>query len=416
MRGGTGSIVVAVGLVLVSLNCVARFAGMPGVVAYLLVGLPALALLFRYGIPFLVERRPGRSIDLALAVGTLACLLIAFVVLYPLANSGRIGPGSDRDEALNTADAELLAGRYPYYPRTYLGAPVTPMPGALLLALPFHLLGNAAYQNVFWMVAFLGLLAAGVGSLRLALLTLLFSLAGSPELLKEFAIGGDFGTNAIYVLIFTQLLVWTVASARSRVMGVVAAVAFGMACSSRPNFVLLAPLVFASLTNRVGWRRAAAYLGIALLAAAGMTLPFYFHDPHNFSPLHVTTFVSDLDQKLPNARVAVYGLAVLGSLGLAVRQYARRQPAAFPADAALPSPCAAGTTEDARLFLHCALVQAVPVLAAAAIACAIEPIWSTRSAYQMPLPLRHLSAGHAYVYFLVYAWALGHARVVRPGP
>ena len=62
---------------------------------------------------------------------TALLLLALFVVVYPRVNTTTPGRGSDRDEALNLAATELLDGRYAYYPATYLGNPISPLPGAI---------------------------------------------------------------------------------------------------------------------------------------------------------------------------------------------------------------------------------------------------------------------------------------------
>ena len=94
----------------------------------------------------LTERLTRRR---ALASGATAGLGLAALSLVGC------GGGSDSDDALNLATRALLHGEYPYRIRTYLGSPATYLPGSLLLAVPFVLLGNAAYQDLFWLAAFL---------------------------------------------------------------------------------------------------------------------------------------------------------------------------------------------------------------------------------------------------------------------
>jgi len=93
-----------------------------------------------------------------------AALFVGVLTLYLYAHPridtagfriGSISIGaSDNDDAIDVAIDELRAGRYPYYPRTFLNGPLSPLPGALLLALPFYLVGDSALQNVFWIAVF----------------------------------------------------------------------------------------------------------------------------------------------------------------------------------------------------------------------------------------------------------------------
>ncbi|MDX1667485.1 MAG: hypothetical protein R3350_09660, partial [Saprospiraceae bacterium] len=70
---------------------------------------------------------------------------VSFAAIYPMADSGRLGFVSDRDEALDIAVDQLAQGHYPYYcrvlPGVHSGCPETgnaiaPLPGSLILNLP----------------------------------------------------------------------------------------------------------------------------------------------------------------------------------------------------------------------------------------------------------------------------------------
>jgi hypothetical protein len=406
MRGWGASVAVTVGLLLVSLTCIQRFLKLPGLGAYVLLAGPVLLLLVHYAVPWLAARPRPRG-DAVLALLAVVALVAVFRLLYPLANSGKLGPGSDRDDALNIGCAALLRGTYPYTARTYLDAPLTPMPGALLLALPFHLLGNAAYQNVFWLLALGLVLWRAAGALRIALLALGVGLLASPELLKEYVIGGDMGANAIYVLLAIQALLWAAPASRRGVLAGVAAGTVGLALSSRPPYLLLWPLLVVHLGTTCGWRRAAGYGALILAVAAGVTLPFYFHDTAHFSPLHVQNRVRELDAHWPYTSVVVYTLTAAAALAAAAgygRHRARLIPAPGPSRGAHPA-----------FFACAALVTAVPVLLTAGASALFEPALVARSAFQMSAALRDLSAGHLYVYFLLYAWALHVAQRVAAG-
>jgi hypothetical protein len=79
-----------------------------------------------------------------LPIALVAAIIVLFAILYPIAKGAVLGAGSDRDDALNVALSALLRGSYPYHAVTFLGNQPTPAPGALLLAMPFFLLGNSA--------------------------------------------------------------------------------------------------------------------------------------------------------------------------------------------------------------------------------------------------------------------------------
>ena len=71
----------------------------------------------------------GRRVLARLSTRTLVWLVllasvlvgVAFVVVYPIANTHAAGAGSDDDDALNLGAMALLAGRFPYAHTTYLG-------------------------------------------------------------------------------------------------------------------------------------------------------------------------------------------------------------------------------------------------------------------------------------------------------
>ena len=144
-----------VALCVPSMGVVQRYFGNWGIALYLLVGAAGLLLLVRNldSVRRWVARCSDRQI-FWLAGVTFFVILTVFLVVYPIANTGQRSGGSDSDDALNIAANELMHGRYPYSPRTYLDNPISPMPGAVLLAVPFVLLGSSVYQNLFWLFVF----------------------------------------------------------------------------------------------------------------------------------------------------------------------------------------------------------------------------------------------------------------------
>ena len=323
---------------------VQRHLGLAGVIGYLLLASAALLLLLKVRHPLArFASRITESQALWLAGLTFLLLLVAFLVVYPVADSGSFGGGSDNDDALDNAVTELLHGRYPYYPETYLGNLPAQLPGALVLAAPFVLLGTSAYQNLFWLLAFFVAMKRVFGDGRLALLLLWALLALSPVVLYEVLVGSDRLANSLYVLLAVLWMVRAISQPdRTGWKAVVPAVFLGVALASRANFLLLLPLIFAAMVRAAGWKRATAYAAITGATFLLLTLPLYLYDPPGFSPLYAAAKLDQLDPVLPSAGLLLPLAGLIVALLLAVRKPAGR--------------------ESGTLLRDCALVLALPVL------------------------------------------------------
>ncbi|MEJ2211348.1 MAG: hypothetical protein P8129_20230, partial [Anaerolineae bacterium] len=242
-------------------------------------------------------------------------LVLIFGLVYPLETAGRFSLGSDRDEALNIAAHRLLAGQYPYYERTPLGGAITPLPGAILLSLPFVLLGNSAYQNLFWLLVFLYATTRYLKDRVAALILLYIALALSPAIQYEFISGGDVLSNAIYVTVLAFVVMRAYAAgAEAKGWQTVGCLLLGIGLASRPNFYLLLPLLFALLWKQSGFRAALVGCAITILASLAVILPFYLYDPAGFSPFTAANKLSVFDRSLPSASVVIVALSVVASL------------------------------------------------------------------------------------------------------
>lgn len=297
----------ALSLLIPSTAVFQKYLGITGVVAYITIAFFALLLFAKYRyIPGKLASKVTEKQTFWLAVMTVVIVLIAFVVVYPVANSGIVGGGSDGDEALNTATTELLHGRYPYYPRTYLGNPISPLPGALLFAIPFVLLGNSAYQNFFWLIVFIIAMKSYLKDGYLALLLLWVIFALSPIVLYQFLIGSDYISNSIYILL---LMLWMVTSISQTHLSswkkALLAFLLGIGLSSRANFILLLPLIFSAMVQQVGWRSAAKYTAITIITFVVITVPFYLYDPQGFSPLHTANKLGQFQSIIPLAGLVI---------------------------------------------------------------------------------------------------------------
>jgi len=335
----------AVAIILPSLSTLYKYtreyAGVWGVLAYSVLGAIAIPFLLHLGLTRLAGRISTRAVW-CLVAATLAITIAAFATVYPYAQSRTPGGGSDADDALNIAADELSYGRYPYHQRTYLDHPISPMPGAVLLALPFRFrgMGNAAYQNLFWLAAYVVLAARLTRDIRPTFIHMAMLLVCCPGFLHQVLTGGDWATNSIYVLVFMHFMVRV--DPRSNVLRAsLAAALFGVALSSRANFVMLVPPLLAALALRYGRADAIRQIAISLSVAAAVTLPFYLHDPAGFSPLHAMSKLRQFDPFLPNAGVLIGGLTCLVAVALAFSK---------------------SNSDEAALFRNCACVLAMPVV------------------------------------------------------
>ena len=292
------TLLLATFLLLPAAYWVQRLTNSPITVLYLLIGTAGLHLVVRLSRRWLLQAVNERVATIV-ACGGLLLLIGAFLIIYPRVNCQVPNCGSDRDDALHLATGELLAGRYPYYPKTYHGNPITPMPGAILLAVPFQLLGNVAYQTFFWLIAFFWLARRLLGNTQRAVV-LCGLLLLSPAVLHEILTGGDLLTNGLYVLVLGVLAAEGISAENtSPILKTTLAILFGLSLSSRVNFALFAPLVIAYMDHHGGRKRAINYGILITLTAIGITLPFYWTDPAHFAPLQRTSELSDLDLVIP---------------------------------------------------------------------------------------------------------------------
>lgn len=232
---------------------------------------------------------PGRWL-----IGLAGLAILGFVILHPLSHSGRFGVGTDREDALNIAIDAIWHGQYPYRLRTYLGRPITPMPGALLLAMPFRLVaGTAAWQNLLWVPAFFIFIFQFFGGRPGAVAFGLCCFLLQPAVMQDVVTGGDYIANCIYASIALWLASRALNDPSASWLSLIARFAFlGVAIASRPPYAIL-PLIPAVSALRLGCdpKRVSLAIAVTCAVAASLVLPFYCHDPAGFSPLHVARMV-----------------------------------------------------------------------------------------------------------------------------
>ena len=303
-----------------------KYLGWERTIAYAIVVAVIVALK-----PRLSRRLSNRDL-LWLAVFTLALIVVAFLAVYPIANTHVAGAGSDDDDGLNLGAMALLTGHSPYSRTTYLGNALHHLPGAFVLASPFVLFGTSALQNLFWLpMFFLAVRRDADGRSALELAWLVLGL--SPGVMYEVVTGTGYMSNTIYVLLG---LWWLVRTTHRDI----AAIAWGLTLASRANFLFLVPLAFGSLRQHAGSRTALRATALTCATIACLTLPFYLHDRGNFGPLDAANRLLAFNALLPHLGVAL--IVLMAALAFAL-SFTRMDAAA--------------------LFRNCALVQALPVVA-----------------------------------------------------
>jgi hypothetical protein len=286
-----------------------KFAGRPG--AVLLIGAAAVGIALTLAWALAPSDRPRAEPPWHLLIAIALCVI--FAVAYPVATSGLFGGGTDRADALDVTDAALFAGRPVYDTLTYLGNPPTPLPGAVLLAAPFHLIGSAALQNVFWFLVLCALAPRIVGDGRGGAAYLAILVLGCPGVLLDFATGSDFATNAIYVIVSVWLLT-SLAPAETWAVRGLACALFACALSSRPIYVVEAPIVAAAVLQRQGLRRCLEVSACVAILLAVIDGPLLAGNPTRF-PLMLHANLLGFWPRWLHATIAIpaLSLAIAGS-------------------------------------------------------------------------------------------------------
>ena len=259
---------VALALCAASLGSVQKYTGTEAALV-LLACSPVLAVGIR-ALLDVTQRLTVRQAD-ALAIAIYVVMAVAFVAIYPHANTHVPGHGSDRDDAANIGARGFLDGRNPYGEQTYLGGPISQLPGLLMFAIPFfRLFGSSAYQLLLWVPLGYLLLRSVSRGPRVALALALCALA-CPAFLREYLTGGDLIPNTIAVAGAS----WLLYRFRGRLAPMLlASAALGIALSSRVNFLFVLIPLGAALLREAGAVVATRAIGATVAVFAALTVPF----------------------------------------------------------------------------------------------------------------------------------------------
>ncbi|WP_216843012.1 hypothetical protein [Granulicella sp. S190] len=220
-------------------------------------------------------------------------LTAAFAVLYPISLKQVLSHRSDREDALRVELESLRHHQDPYTTPTFLGNPPTPLPGAMLLAVPFYAIGHIAWQNFLWLALFFAFTLRFFRYRATALLFLTLFLLFTPAHLSDFTSGGDYLTNFFYIAIAVTLLYDSLR--HSFYACVPAALFLGITLSSRIIYAIVIIPLLALLLQRTTRSRAALLLIFVLITASAVTLPV-------FTPHPATNLLHQLQQNSPKLR------------------------------------------------------------------------------------------------------------------
>jgi hypothetical protein len=226
----------------------------------------------------------------------LTCAFVIFKILFPQWEL-RV----DRNEALDIAVRHLINGEYIYNSKTQLNNPISPLPGAVFLSVPFVLLGSSSYQNFFWLFVLIYLLWK-MESQTYKLLCFLISMCTCLAFSQEWLFGGDLISNNFYILIAVLgiIAVWKENDSSTELTTLSTkkyslAVFFGVTLSSRPNYVFWFVLVYLFMLRRYQLKRVLPFAIVTIMTVTLVTLPFWLYNPTKFSPLHTANKIGGFD-------------------------------------------------------------------------------------------------------------------------
>ena len=267
-----------------------------------LLYLMCFSLIYPHMLTFLVHR--NRLTFMFWCV--LGIVLLAFIIIYPMHDSGMLGFYSDRDEALDIGASRLLSLENPYVCTAVSGVhsgcptdgnPIAPLPGGLVLAAPFVLIfGLSAVQNFFWLsvLFFQAKISLFSGKhISALLLTLIFL---NPVILAEILSGGDHLANTIAVLIGLLGMLTSRGIAKSLAWGCF----LGIVCAWRAHFLLAAFPCFAFYVSRGCYSHMLRVGGAAAVTFLALVLPLFIFNSSEFSPLHTQTKLESFSHLLPH--------------------------------------------------------------------------------------------------------------------
>jgi hypothetical protein len=254
------------------------------------------------GLKWTQVRRGAKEPGWIWFVALWALTFILYMIIFPIEQ--RRPDRNDSYDALFASSTQLMHHHFPYYVHSFLGAPITTMPGALFLALPFRMVGQLSFENLFWLGMFIWFATQFFHFRSTALAFVVVVLANAHTLVNLLA-GADYPINWMYICISTVFFLNSAERGPKWKLGI-SAIFLGVSLSSRPTYlIVLSPLIVAYLVQRIGAMAALRRFALPLLAMTVVTAPFHLYDPAHFSPFHITDRLVFLPERLQHPIVVL---------------------------------------------------------------------------------------------------------------
>jgi hypothetical protein len=300
-----------------SIGFVEKYLGLYGLILLFGFNIIIVALLRQYINE--IYRKENQKYIVSIFFVFFIALIVLFIFVYPVANQKLPNYGNDQDDAINIAAQQLLNFQYPYSVKTYLNNPISPFPGAIILGIPFVLLGTSAFQNIFWFVILGYIYIKEFGIKGLSHLLMLFLL--SPVMFYLFFVGSDYLSNSIYILFALWLIKEKILNKKKYTSKHFLILIFaGLTFSSRLNFLFILPIFFGFLIKNSSVKSSIIIVSSIFVSFLLITLPFYFYNTDGFSPLHTMEKLSRFNDLLPQLDILIILFTIALSIYFAFKR------------------------------------------------------------------------------------------------
>jgi hypothetical protein len=226
----------------------------------------------------------------------------AFVVLHVIKP---LSINVDRWSAMANFDAALLRGDYPYLAKTHLGGLMSCLPVMYFSGLPFYLLGDVGYYQIFSLLLF-SLLVYGLIANTKTRTYILLLLMSSPVFIYEVIVRSDLFTNMVLFLVII-FVAEKCKNRKSTKQMLLLGSLIGLIGLTRSVVGLLFLLYFIRYFEfKKEIRSAVVFLSSAAATFLGILAVFYF-----WSPLDFVAHIPFSHQKefVPNSILALFVFA-----------------------------------------------------------------------------------------------------------